>query len=122
LELEKNGTTFEGISFSFSSWNEPHSKQCDQMSWWENRPKCSPTRFCQYQYVTLNVEKSGPKIWATFLILKTALRKQSPSRRKFAQSGHPECKAFFSSLSTGNFKWFVAANVENITYYIFFCF
>jgi hypothetical protein len=34
--------------------------------------------------------KSSPIIWATSIIFtKTSRRKQSPNRRKFAQSGHP---------------------------------
>jgi hypothetical protein len=31
----------------------------------KNRPICSPTHFCQYYYITYNVEISSPKIWAT---------------------------------------------------------
>jgi hypothetical protein len=36
-------------------------------------------------------EKSCPKIWADFVIYKnTSQSKQSPKRREFARSGHPE--------------------------------
>jgi hypothetical protein len=38
----------------------------------------------------LNRGKSSPQIWATSRIFKkTAQCKQSPKKRKFAQSGHP---------------------------------
>jgi hypothetical protein len=37
------------------------------------------------------MEKIEPNFWGTFCDLKTAQGKQSPNRRKFAQSGHPDC-------------------------------
>jgi hypothetical protein len=36
------------------------------------------------------VGKNSTNIWATYVIEKTDQSKQSPNRRKFAQSGRPE--------------------------------
>jgi hypothetical protein len=38
-------------------------------------------------------------MWATTVILKTTQSKQSPNRRKFAQSGHPGLERFWWSYS-----------------------
>jgi hypothetical protein len=64
--------------------------QGDLMSLWKNRPKSSPTRFCQKYYLLYTKEKKCPKIVGYFChFSKTAQIKQSPIGRKLAQSGHP---------------------------------
>jgi hypothetical protein len=42
-------------------------------------------------------EKSGPKVWATFVVKKTSDIKLSHNWRKFAESGHPGCKQAMSA-------------------------
>jgi hypothetical protein len=50
-------------------------KQGDQMSFQNNRPKCSPTHFCQ-KSKTLTVQKGGsPKMRATSEIFKKCPKK-----------------------------------------------
>jgi hypothetical protein len=61
-------------------------EQGDQMSFLKNRPKCSPTHFCQ----NIFCGKKKPKNSGYFFNFpQTGQCKQSPERRKFAQSGHP---------------------------------
>jgi hypothetical protein len=56
------------------------------------RPKCSPTHFLT-KSITQNFFRGTvqPQIWSTSVhtFRKTAQRKESPERRKFAQSGRP---------------------------------
>jgi hypothetical protein len=54
-------------------------------------PKMLPSPSFQNYYKTFTVEKGSPKICATWVIFekKPAIRKQSPNRLKFAQSGRP---------------------------------
>jgi hypothetical protein len=77
-------------SFRFQVSRVMALNQGDQMSLWKSCPKCSPTHFLWnlIQNVFF-VKTSIPNIWAFSLVKKTAQRKQSPSGRKFAQSGHP---------------------------------
>jgi hypothetical protein len=49
----------------------------DQTSLFKNRPKCSPTHFCQKQCIALAVEKSSPIMWATSELKTPVQSKQS---------------------------------------------
>jgi hypothetical protein len=49
----------------------------------------SQQNFCRNYYITFTVEKSSPNICDTYVIFQKEQSKQSPNRRKFAQSGHP---------------------------------
>jgi hypothetical protein len=57
--------------------------QGDQTSLSQNRPKCSPTHFCQTLCIALTVDKSSRKFWSTSVIFKKFPKKTS------TQSGHP---------------------------------
>jgi hypothetical protein len=58
--------------------------------------------------MTFAVEKRIPKIWATSVKKRPNVNKQSPNRRKIAQSGHPAARAsihffhFLMSCQCGN--------------------
>jgi hypothetical protein len=69
--------------------NRPKSPKIAQ-----NRPKFGPVHFFAIigAYVTLTLERSSPKLKATFVFVflkKPAQSEQPPSWRKFVQSGHP---------------------------------
>jgi hypothetical protein len=50
--------------------------------------------FCQNFYITFTMEKEAQN-WSTSAIFtKTTQSKQSPNRRKFAQSGHPDLSMY----------------------------
>jgi hypothetical protein len=71
--------------------------QCDQVRFWKSRPKCSPINFCVKNYITLYYSFKSPISCATSVIFtKTNQSKQSPIRRKFAQSGHPVTHAVWT--------------------------
>jgi hypothetical protein len=59
------------------------------MSFCKNRPKSSPTRFCQNNTECFCLEKVAKKFGLLPYFSKTDLSKQSPKWRKLAQSGHP---------------------------------
>jgi hypothetical protein len=60
------------------------------MSLLKNRPKCSPAHFLSKLIHNFYRGKLYPKnVGFFFTFLKTVQSKQSPNRRKIAQSGHP---------------------------------
>jgi hypothetical protein len=78
--------------------------QGDQMCFWKNRTKRSPTRFCQNQCITSTTEKGIPKMHIGYFsnFQKSAQRKQSPNGLKFAQSGHPGYRDLSSNVSSSH--------------------
>jgi hypothetical protein len=59
------------------------------------------------------LSKSSQKTWAAFVIYfqTTALSKQFPYGRNFAQSGHPALRGFFSSIKVAK-----KITVQNFSY------
>jgi hypothetical protein len=65
--------------------------QGDRMSFWKNRPNCRPAIFFLKLIHNLYRSKNVAQNLGCFCnFRKTAQRKQSPNRRKFVQSGHPD--------------------------------
>jgi hypothetical protein len=89
--------------------------QGGQMSLSKNRPTCSPTHILQNKYKNFTIEKSSPEVLATFVIFKkTVQRKHSPNRRKFAQSGHPDCNGRHGCLSLWRGGGFFKENSDQL--------
>jgi hypothetical protein len=102
--LEKNL-----VALSFWDWS-----QGDQMSLLMNGPKCSPTHYLTKLIRNFFREKSYPKVCSTSENdQSTTQRKQSPKKRKFAQSGHPGWSAQVIQLKFSRKK--VLAALSNLS-------
>jgi hypothetical protein len=63
---------------------------------------CMPAYFGQHLYKTFSIEKISPHFLGYFCNIKNTQSKQSPNRRKIAQSGHPACQ-----LVRAPQEWFI---------------
>jgi hypothetical protein len=102
----------------------PHDLQIDSGNE-NNRPKCSPSIF----WVKINrcvtfLWKNQNKIWtAKKFFKKIGQIKQSPKRRKFAQSGHPvpcHVKLGDTRMAVTDSSWHVAIWKEHLWMYVLF--
>jgi hypothetical protein len=66
-----------------------HKHQGDRMRSWKNRPKFSPTRILSKLWNNFTVTTVAILFGLHTFLKTTKQSKQSPNRRKFAQSGHP---------------------------------
>jgi hypothetical protein len=78
IEQNKLGATLEPAT----------GHQGDQLGWIKTSPKCSPTHFLlRLMHVFYSRRKTAKKLGYFCLFRKPTYNKQSPTGRKFAQSG-----------------------------------
>jgi hypothetical protein len=71
-------------------------EQGDQLSRWKTRTKCSPTHFLSKwmdTYIAFHCTKEAQNLEVllyVFNFYKSVFNKQSPNKRRFLQSGHPD--------------------------------